>query len=106
MRVKPTGQTQVPDIMTLFFILNFGYDNNVIFPLFFGTCRTGSIKLKPVKQERINSNHITYEDYQKLIEVCLNQRDRAMIAFLLDSRVRRGELLKLNTMMSSLKMMV
>jgi integrase len=53
------------------------------------------IKLKPVKQERINSEQITYEDCQKLIEVCQNQRDRAMVAFLLDGGVRRGELLKI-----------
>jgi hypothetical protein len=53
------------------------------------------IKLKQVKEERIKSDLISYEDCVKLIKVCLNQRDRAMIAFLLDSGVRRGELLKI-----------
>jgi hypothetical protein len=53
------------------------------------------IKLKQVKEERIKSDHISYEDCVKLVKVCLNQRDRAMNAFLLDSGVRRGELLKI-----------
>ena len=53
------------------------------------------IKLKRIPQERLKAEHITYGDCVKLIEACLNQRDRAMIAFLLDAGVRRGELLKI-----------
>jgi integrase len=52
---------------------------------------TSLIKLKKVKAENINHELLTYQDCEKLIESCVNQRDRAIISFLIDSGVRVGE---------------
>jgi site-specific recombinase XerD len=54
---------------------------------------TGLIKLKRVPKDSLPKNMLSFSDVEKLMEACSNVRDEAMLAFLLDSGVRRGELL-------------
>jgi site-specific recombinase XerD len=56
---------------------------------------TGEIELSTPIVERQIQKTLTIEDAEKLISGCIHPRDRAMIAFLLDSGVRRGELLRI-----------
>jgi integrase/recombinase XerD len=57
---------------------------------------TGMIDLTNVEKERLEPNILTYDDILHLIgNGCTIPRDRAILAFLLDGGVRRGELLKL-----------
>ena len=52
------------------------------------------IRLKRLKREELPSGLISYQEAQRMIDACENnQRDRAMIAFLIEGGVRRGELL-------------
>jgi site-specific recombinase XerD len=53
------------------------------------------LKLKAPKRERQINYTITYDDAMKLIKVCQNPRDKALIHFLLDAGVRRSELLSI-----------
>jgi site-specific recombinase XerD len=53
------------------------------------------LKLKSPKRERQINYTITYDDAMKLIKVCQNTRDKALIHFLLDAGVRRSELLSI-----------
>lgn len=54
---------------------------------------SGEITLETPKTERDIQKPLTYADALILVNVCENLRDRAMIHFLLDSGVRRAELL-------------
>ena len=45
------------------------------------------IRLKKVKQDNIKHELLTYQDAQNLVEVCGNQRDRAIVSFLIDGGV-------------------
>lgn len=51
------------------------------------------IKLKKAKTERVIEKPLDWDDVDRLLEACNHPRDRAMIHFLMDSGVRRGELL-------------
>ena len=53
------------------------------------------IRLKKVKQDNIKHELLTYQDAQNLVEVCGNQRDRAIVSFLIDGGVCMGELLRI-----------
>lgn len=51
-----------------------------------------NIKLKSIKNKEPPSDLITFEEMEKMISKCENDRDRALISFLYHSGCRRGEL--------------
>ena len=52
------------------------------------------IKLRTLKDGKIPEDILTREEIEKLIDSCLSNRDRAIIATFYESGARRGELLK------------
>lgn len=56
---------------------------------------TSEIKLKTPKTERHIEKPLDWDDIDRLLSACQHPRDRAMIHFLMDAGVRRGELLSI-----------